>query len=443
MSINIIPQDLRQEEMVLQIEDTLATLKKMSDQVFSRIESGITHYKKELEEIDERAGVAREKVEQLKSSKNKAIKIFSSHKYPSSDDDNRLYSALCPFTFSDEGTVKRFGVKSTHIPFDDEVLKEKLQFYQVPKLRLSRSVDPSEGPLGSIPWERITSISSLVMFNSSENPYCGRDGSSVVESKMKKKTHGVDETDAVSSPPLTVSAEEPVTDLFKYNPDLEAAPKIIDFLPAALPDLPGIADILFDDEADVTGVTPQSNSHKAVREEPVLVEPVLLEPVLVEQTEVSVPKSGPRVDSMAPSVVPVVVPVVEKPASPSSGPPPPPPPLPPPSPPQEEKRSGALSGDSGRASLLDAIRKAGGKPKKGSGGASKELKIERKMEKKKEVVSTDLMADLANKLKARRTGISGAEERKPPSAMDRVASMIPPPPKPTAVTDQEEDSDWE
>ena len=54
------------------------------------------------------------------------------------------------------------------------------------------------------------------------------------------------------------------------------------------------------------------------------------------------------------------------------------------------------------------------------------------------------MADLANKLKARRSGISGAQENSSTvSAMDRVANMIPPPPKPSTTDQQDEDSDWE
>ena len=256
-SINIIPQDLRQEEMLLQVDEMLSSLKKMSDQVFARIEKGINKYEKELENIDRRADIARDKVDQLKKSKNKAIKIFSSHKYPSSTDDNELYNALCQIPFSSKVTTKQLQVKSTHVPFDDEVLKEKLQFYQVPKMKsVANVVDPSDGPLGAIPWRRMTSCSSLVMFNSSENPYYRRShGSSLMDYKLKKKLHGPDETDAFAPAPITVSTEEPATDLFKYNPDLETAPKIFDFLPEALPDLPGIAVDIFDQESESSNLT--------------------------------------------------------------------------------------------------------------------------------------------------------------------------------------------
>lgn len=438
MNVNIIPQDLRQEEMLLQLEETLKNLQLISEQVFSKIDCNIGRYQKELEDIGRRADSTREKVDQLKASKNKAIKIFSSHKYPSSDDDHVLYTALCPVTLSNERTMKQLRVKSTHIPFDDQVLKEKLQFYQVPKPKsVINLIDPSDGPLGDIPWRRISSISSLVMFNSSENPYYRRSHeSSLMENKSRKKIHGADETDAFAPTPLTVSTEERVTDLFKYNFDLEAAPKIFDFLPEALPDLPGIADIL---DPDFTEVASPSMSKPFESQ---------LEPLLIHPDAPT--RQSSQIDQVISPIVPVIVPALlgEPVTTARPNPPPPPPPLPPSSTPVEAEKVKIVStsnSDTGRASLLDAIRKAGGKPKNTSGGASKELKIERKLEKKKEVVSADLMTDLANKLKARRTGISGANEKSSAvGAMDRVATMIPPPPKPSTSSQQDqEDSDWE
>ena len=114
-------------------------------------------------------------------------------------------------------------------------------------------------------------------------------------------------------------------------------------------------------------------------------------------------------------------------------------------------------GDS-RSSLLDAIRKAGG-----AGGAklksAKDRKIESKKKKQEEQESGsaagggDLMSALATMLSMRRKGISGSGKRPDAqadngtpstgggSAMDRISSMIPAPPKANRSNTADSD-DW-
>ena len=142
------------------------------------------------------------------------------------------------------------------------------------------------------------------------------------------------------------------------------------------------------------------------------------------------------------------------PPPPPVGPPPPPPPPPPSVTPtstsgtsrDKAKPTTPIPTDNSRASLLESIRMAGGKPKTKT---IKEKKIDKKLKQKEneELGSTknssggggDLMSDLMNRLALRRDGISGNQKTiskksgnalKPESnvsAMDRISAMIPPP----------------
>lgn len=155
------------------------------------------------------------------------------------------------------------------------------------------------------------------------------------------------------------------------------------------------------------------------------------------------------------------------------GPPPPPDSAPPPPagappPPPPDVPADVSSGDGGRSSLMDAIRKAGGT--KGAGlRSAKEKSDDRKKKKKEQKQSSgggsgggggDLMSDLFSKLTMRRKGISGSgktgessgEKNESSSsggansAMDKISSMIPAPPKPddgAAGEGADADEDWE
>ena len=100
---------------------------------------------------------------------------------------------------------------------------------------------------------------------------------------------------------------------------------------------------------------------------------------------------------------------------------------------------------------MEAIRAAGGHGKAKLKSA-KERKLAEKKKKHEEkergvdVVATggDLMSDLAAKLQMRRKGISGTKvsvtsqgEQESGGAMDRISSMIPPPPAPSVSHEEE------
>jgi WAS family protein 1 len=403
-------------------------------------------------------------VAQLKQSGNKSIKIFSNYKYPITEADQVVYKPLSKLVIdtSRKETDIDFKIKSRHVPFDEELLKEKLQFYNVQKQSKEdnlngEALDPSNR-MGRIPWERITSVGSFVIFNTSENPYASRaKGTSLAEQKAKRKINQVLDNEGEFGPPPSTfgnknepDKEEP---LLRYNPDLSAAPAIIDHLPVALPHLPGIADdVLFNPEilmqlndvSDENNITRRMSVAKDITKD--IIPPPPIPPPMPESSQSPVPPPPPP----PPPLLPPVMTQSSVPEPPTA----PPPPI------QVKKAAPVSSNDGGRSSLLDAIRNAGGKPKKGA-VTVKDLKIEKKKEKKKEKVSGDLMGDLMMSLKSRRIGISGdynksssSEEvgkpiitrsvSEPASAMDRVASMIPAP-KTSDISEEEEgaNSDWE
>ena len=202
-------------------------------------------------------------------------------------------------------------------------------------------------------------------------------------------------------------------------------------------------------------------------------------PVAPILSEASPPPPPPPSGAAAPPPPPPPPP----PEAAAAAPPPPPPPAvappPPPAPPTSSPADGAtkpaadvkLSGapaevvdpGTGRSSLLDAIRKAGG----ASGAklkSAKDRKIETKKKKKEEKQAGggaggggggDLMGDLAAMLSMRRKGISGsgkgpsaaaADEAVPSTgggaAMDRISAMIPAPPKANRSNTADSD-DWD
>lgn len=105
---------------------------------------------------------------------------------------------------------------------------------------------------------------------------------------------------------------------------------------------------------------------------------------------------------------------------------------------------------SGRATLLESIRQAGGIGK-AKLRSVKERKLEKKKQKEQEQVRAtgqggDLMSDLFNKLVMRRKGISGkgpgTASEGPGGAFARMSDSIPPLPPPQQPPGEDED-DWE
>ena len=168
--VPVIPPDLRRDETILQICNALDYLDKVADDVFTRISSRVADNHSKLKSINDRVNLAQAKIDQIKGT-SKATRVFSSAKYPAVKEEDSYQSV-----FNNPGEKKvqlqaTSKVQSKHLQVDDKVLKEKLQFYNVQlSTKKSQTNQESQGEgLGRLP-ENISSVSSLLLFNTSENP---------------------------------------------------------------------------------------------------------------------------------------------------------------------------------------------------------------------------------------------------------------------------------
>ena len=125
-----ISLDLRTEETVHQIVDSLAYLDQVANDVFSRIHNRVAENQSRLQKINDRVNLTQAKVDKIKGS-NKATKVFASAKYPAPD-----VTEVYPTAFKHESDIhspKRpnYRVTSKHRVVDDELMREKLQYYSI------------------------------------------------------------------------------------------------------------------------------------------------------------------------------------------------------------------------------------------------------------------------------------------------------------------------
>ncbi|KFV63765.1 WAS protein family 1 [Dryobates pubescens] len=461
-AVPLIQQDLRREEAVQQVADTLQYLQKVSGDIFSRISQRVEASRAQLQAIGERVTLAQAKIEKIKGSK-KAIKVFSSAKYPAPE---RLQEYSSIFAGAEDPAKQkwpRHKIQSKHRVLDEKALQEKLKYFPVCVSTKIHQEDDAEEGLGSLP-RNISSLSSLLLFNTTENLYKKYVFLDPLAGAVTK-THVALETETeekLFDAPLSITKrgqlDQQVAENYFYVPDLGQVPEID--VPSYLPDLPGIAaDLMY--SADLgPGIAPSAPS-SAIPELPTFstesVEP--LQPDIQNAERLLPPPPPPP---PPPPLVPAAVP--------------PPPPLPQPTAPTaqaawtaSEESSSAVPAASvqgapkevvnpstGRASLLESIRQAGGIGK-AKLRSVKERKLEKKKQKEQEQVRAtgqggDLMSDLFNKLVLRRKGISGKGPGasghpdvpgSPAGAFARMSDSIPPLPPPQQPGGEEDDDDWE
>ncbi|CAG2069030.1 unnamed protein product, partial [Timema podura] len=244
--VPVIPQDLRREETIIQIADSLDYLNHVMNDMFSQIKQRVSENKTKLQELKHRTSVVAAKVDKLTGS-NKSTKVFSSAKYPATGVHSD-YQVI----FNSHSIQKTNGtrkVKSKHQPVEGMVLQDKLQFYHVKvgKKQLKKNVEitPEQG-LGSLP-SNVVSTNSLLLFNTSENPY-KRYGLLDPLRALGKTRHVLEEEESQhpEAAPISISQRElfggQVGENYFYSPGLGEVPLIN--VPLDLPDLPGIADDL-------------------------------------------------------------------------------------------------------------------------------------------------------------------------------------------------------
>ncbi|XP_057315142.1 WASH complex subunit 1-like isoform X2 [Hydractinia symbiolongicarpus] len=455
-SVPIISTELRQEEFVLQIADTLEYLENVTDDVFKRITNRVHESQQKLDAINKRADHAQAKINALKGSK-KAIRVFSGAKYPA-DDTLEIYKSIFEID-NDLKEIKRsqHNIASKHRPVNENTIKEKLQFYSVNiKLKKEEREKKGEG-LGKLP-KAIDSVSSLLLFNTAENPYNKYVIMDPLAGVITKTRANIEEDEEnIGEAPSTITNREQLergtADNYLYMPGLGEVPEID--VPVYLPDLPGVVD-----DISYSGDVGQSIAPSLPMNIPEL--PTI--DAAVESTDVPPPPPAaasappppppPSGDMPPPPPPPPPPPASVAPAEPAMPPPPPPPSLPDDVQQQEggakpKNVPEAVTADGGRSDLMSAIRNAGG-TKAAKLKSSKERKLERKKEKENAPAAGggDLMSDLFSKLTMRRKGISGSKSQNKEksmdnlSPMDKISAMIPPPERPDR-SESHDSGDWE
>ncbi|KAJ0029193.1 hypothetical protein NQD34_004190 [Periophthalmus magnuspinnatus] len=467
-SVPLIQPDVRREEAILQIADALVYLETISTDIFQRVSESVEKNRQQLQSVTDRIGLAQARVDKIKGSKKATkVQLYTLHYYTCT-----LHLCTMPaqlpntplqidWPITPPSSVERqtpphslahgHRIQSKIRPFDEKALQERLMYFPVCVNNKKRSEDETEEGLGSLP-RNISSVSSLLLFNTTENLYKKYVLLDPLAGAVTK-THTALETEKEEKPfdaPLSITKREQLerqaAESYFYVPNLGQVPELV--VPMYLPDLPGIADDLSYSADLGPGFAPSGNTHNIPELPSFSVDSDL-------PAERPSPSSPPPPEPASTPVVPV--------GAPPSSPPPPPPPADTPTETSRSPPSGPVSGapsevvqpSDGRASLLESIRNAGG-----IGKAKLRNVKERKMEKKKQkeqeqavgsaITGGDFMSDLFNKLAMRRKGISGkgpagGEGGDAPGgsggAFARMSDVIPPPPAPHTTTG--DDEDWE
>lgn len=241
--VPVIPNNLRNEETIVQIADALNYLCDVFDDIIWKVNTRVEVNKQRLTGLTQRINESSEKITRLTGTK-KATQVFSSSKYPATDSHKRYKSIFA------SDTPKTVTFSRTKKKYKDPVLTEypleKLQFYHVKVSdKFKRSTNYMEEGLGSFPTD-IESINELLLFNTSKNPYKNYDISDPLQASQYTKEIDDTSTPGPDAAPLSISQRtglnRTVGENYFYTPGLGDVPTID--VPLDLPDLPGVADDL-------------------------------------------------------------------------------------------------------------------------------------------------------------------------------------------------------
>ncbi len=460
-NVPVILQDLRREESYQQVVGALEYLDAVANDIFNRISCRVADNRDQLSALNNRINVAQAKIDRLRSSSSKATKVFSSPKYPAPEkvsEYHTLYQEVAPQL---QKVRKNKREIEARLP---EVTREVFRAKAAPFLfdlglrrRRGRSVsrrqitdDPEQGEgLGRLP-KHLPSVSSLLLFNTAENPYKKYvllDPLSGAQTKTRDNI--IEEDSELSEAPYSILQGEELgrgtQDSILYVPIMPELPELE--VPESLPHLLQVATDEFY-SADVGQSIAPSLANTLVPDLPNLADP-----------DAPAATDAPSSSQPPPPVA------LSEPPPPAPPPPPPPTELPPLGDSSDDEGSmdgspaeGAVGDD--RSNLMAAIRKAGGAGKAGLKDA-KSKKHRRKAKKEEEIPESggDLLNDLSAALTRRRKAMSGGrdkekerkEERKEDhtlgggSMMDNISRMIPAPPgrgRARADTQGSDDPDW-
>ncbi|KAF6037575.1 WASHC1 [Bugula neritina] len=376
-SVHTITSELEHEELIHHVAGSLEYLHTVMNSVFSSVEESIAKNKAHLERINQRTKLVHHKVSHLKGRK-KATQVFSSAKYPGAGVQHDYHSVFHQHHLPKKHANFKISERQ-YLPPTNENISNKHKFYSV-KVPAKTSNDVSEAGLGRLP-NNLDSVSSLLLFNTAENPYkkyVMLDPRGVV---TKTRAADSDEILGPDEAPTTIAIGEVIDpqskETYLYRPDLGEVPTIS--VPDTLPDLFDVADDMTYGAETGPSIAPSVFGLDAstlpelpdVLDNAVTTEAASAPPPPPPSGAAAPPPPPPPPAPSAVALPPPATTAAAPPPPPAAAPPPPPPPPSAPAPPpppatQSAPPAAAASEDGGgRNSLLAAIRNAGGAGKAG------------------------------------------------------------------------------
>jgi len=384
----LVHRSVRPQEAVHQICDALEHLEHVIDSTFARIRSRVTEESGKLDKIGTRIGVAQAKVDKIATAfTSKATTVYSPAKYPAPKllkDATSLYSVNAE-KGDEESCQEKLRVSRRNYHLHNEPilppgsardpLKDFVPFSSevdtAPANKTGFEFQAWEG-LGRLP-DNLPSISSLLLFNTAENPYrvyvtldnlAGSDAIEV-DTGDKEDLLLAGAPESILNPELHGLPEFAVMD-YGYKPVLSGVPEMN--LPSALPLSMVAGDINFGANDDLLSIAPSHQDNLPALPMVDLGTTPLIAPQGVSDPRRSNATNLSSAPTQAQEAPPPPPPDSSSMVSQSNAPPPPPPPPtnsgappPPPGPPPPPTSAvipaAIKNAEGGRGSLLADIRK--------------------------------------------------------------------------------------
>ncbi|KAL0233980.1 hypothetical protein PCE1_002483 [Barthelona sp. PCE] len=250
--IKTIPFDYREAENLNDALNALVLFKSQCTRVFGSIKDKVSHLSKELDAVNNRIEKTRTIINNISSDTSRAITVFSKPKYPKdklkmppnvilvkdSDSDSKPDGIV----MCDRTQASLTAGQEAHTYEEEVELFRSLK--SVPEF--TRYIESDLGieskTLGSLP-HKINSVSSLLLFNTSENPY----KEYTIIDNLMPKTVDIDEVkrkqQGFAAPEVTLHNQAVVgrvTRNIDYIPDAAQLPEFQN-VPTSIPALRSVA----------------------------------------------------------------------------------------------------------------------------------------------------------------------------------------------------------
>ncbi|CAH2241318.1 jg20487 [Pararge aegeria aegeria] len=235
--INLIPNDLSMEGTIYQIADTLDNLNGIVDDVFTRIMNRININTEKTSKLQERITLSRAKVEKL-AGMQKAIKVFSSAKYPASIEHENYQSIFDTNCYHYESNRKITLSGKSQRQSNDKSIQERLHFFHV-KVAESKTAKPKQDFNLKAVVNDVSTVGELLVYNTDVSPYCAAPNKTAAY--VPRVSAHVEKNVLEEAPPSIMNRNilKREIDEYMYAPGMGMVPELD--MPLDLPHLPGIA----------------------------------------------------------------------------------------------------------------------------------------------------------------------------------------------------------